>query len=57
MRLAKYTRQMDRIITAHELNQITYEEFITALETIERDAYSDDKMTQKSLEALKSRVF
>ena len=57
MRLAKYTKQMDRIITAHELKQITFEEFISALETLEREATSDKKMTPKSLEALRSRVF
>lgn len=57
MRLAKYTKKMDRIITAHELKQITFEEFISALEALEREVCSDEKMTPESIEALRSRVF
>jgi len=57
MRLAKYTKKMDRIITAHELKQITFEEFISALEALEREVCSDEKMTPESIEVLRSRVF
>ena len=53
MNLDKYTRQMNIIMTVRELKQITYEEFITILKTIEREAFSDDKMSHESLEALR----
>ena len=53
MNLGKYTRQMNSFMTAYELKQITYEEFIFLLKAVIREAFSDDMMTHESLEALR----
>ena len=53
MNLDKYTRQMNSIMTTYKLKQVTYEEFISILKTIEREAFSDEVMTHESLEALR----
>ena len=53
MNLDRYTRQMNSYMTAYELKQMTYEEFIFLLKTVIREAFSDDMMTHESLEALR----
>jgi len=52
MYLDKYTRHINNYITAYELRQITYEEFIFLFKDVIREAFSDDMMTHESLEAL-----
>ena len=52
MYLDKYTRNINSYMTAYELRQITYEEFIFLLKAVIREAFSDDMMTHESLEAL-----
>ena len=53
MNLDKYTRQMNSYMTAYELKQISYEEFIFLLKAVIREAFSNDMMTHESLEALR----
>ena len=52
MNLDKYTRHINSYMTAYELRQITYEEFISLLKAVISEAFSDDMMTHESLEAL-----
>ena len=44
---------MNSYMTAYELKQIIYEEFIFLLKAVIREAFSDDMMTHESLEALR----
>ena len=53
MNLDKYTRQMNSYMTAYELKQISYEEFISALETLEREVFADEEMSHDSFEAIR----
>ena len=53
MNLDKYTRHINSYMTAYELKQMTYKEFIFLLKAVIREAFSDDMMTHESLEALR----